>query len=401
MDWSKVKLHFPNGPNDNPIYVAGTFRSLPLYNLVAKTLQNIPAFSSGDVRIYFGDPDYGFELDGDPQSILSVVAGDPEVGVRIAKVWLDHISKLVYFVQFEWDESRAKIRDLHRHTETISLYCDSLLNVDTSILWNAFDSIHLIEQIYHDHRNDPAHDEKYEEYATKLGAAWEKYGESHASSIRLIQRIEKALRAQRTIRELSKPKESRAPLQPELGDYSNIVSNRPLSGARLYIDEIDSFEKVRSVRPEAVLPLLRDGYFAELEDSVQTSLEQILGVSFHQHDWGGEINDLYTANVLVEGKRLATAFMLKGRGLKRNELRIADCGKDGSQLVRLFESPAELFVVQFVGNIDQHVIRDVESKVTARRARNQPAWFMIIDGQETARLMLAYNRISSAEKASE
>jgi hypothetical protein len=121
---------------------------------------------------------------------------------------------------------------------------------------------------------------------------------------------------------------------------------------RLYVEDIDSFRKVRDVNPDAVRSLLSPrGYFYHTEEALQLSLERILEVSLHKKDWGGEINDLYTANIVVNGRRAATAFLLKGRGLRKDLLEIADCGRNGEQLLRLFDSPAELFVVQFVGTV--------------------------------------------------
>jgi hypothetical protein len=84
--------------------------------------------------------------------------------------------------------------------------------------------------------------------------------------------------------------------------------------------------------------------------------------------------------------------MLKGNGLRRAKLEIRDCGKNGDQLVRLFDSPATLFVVQYVGNISENVIKDLEGKVHAARAQSRPARYCIIDGQDTARLLRAYSK---------
>jgi hypothetical protein len=137
---------------------------------------------------------------------------------------------------------------------------------------------------------------------------------------------------------------------------------------RLYVEDIDSFRKARDVNPDMVAGFLKNGYLSYLEDDIQRHFEDILHVPFHQKDWAGEINDLYATNLTVNGQRIATAFLLKGRGLQRRELRIADCGKNGDQLVRLFESPAQLLVVQFVGMIEQMVIKDIEGKVAARKA---------------------------------
>lgn len=75
---------------------------------------------------------------------------------------------------------------------------------------------------------------------------------------------------------------------------------------RLYVEDIDSFQKVRDINPAMVASFLKNGFLNKTEDQVQIALEQILGVSFHKKDWGGEVNDLYTANVIVNGSRRAT-----------------------------------------------------------------------------------------------
>jgi hypothetical protein len=61
---------------------------------------------------------------------------------------------------------------------------------------------------------------------------------------------------------------------------------------RLYVEDIDSFAKVRDINPAMVTPFLNKGFLDRSEDQVQLALEQILDVPFHRKDWGGEINDL-------------------------------------------------------------------------------------------------------------
>lgn len=163
---------------------------------------------------------------------------------------------------------------------------------------------------------------------------------------------------------------------------------------QLYVEDIDSFQKVRDVNPARVIPVLVDGFLDRSEDQVQLALEQILDVSFHKQDWGGEINDLYTANVVVNGSRRATAFLLKGPGIGKKQMTIADCGKSGDQIVRLFTTPADLFVVQYIGPIAEMLIKDVQGKVAEIRAHGKTANFLIMDGQDTARVLLAYGKLS-------
>jgi hypothetical protein len=162
---------------------------------------------------------------------------------------------------------------------------------------------------------------------------------------------------------------------------------------RLYIEDIDSFQKVRDINPAMVTDFLENGFLNRMEDQVQLALEQILSVSFHRKDWGGEINDLFTANVVLNGTRRAAAFLLKGPGIGSKEMTIADCGKNGDQLVRLFTTPAELFIIQYVGPIADMLVRDVCGKVMELRAQGRTCHFLIIDGQDTARLLIAYGKM--------
>jgi hypothetical protein len=178
----------------------------------------------------------------------------------------------------------------------------------------------------------------------------------------------------------------------EFSDVANRYREMPVD-PRLHLDDIDSFEKIRGVGTAAVDHLLSmSGYFDRSEESIQTAIEEILSETLHKKDWGGEVNDLYSSNVRVSGRRLPTAFALKGNGLKAKVLELGDWGKNGDQILRLFDSPARLFVVQYVGNIGECVIRDVEQKVQLKRATGDPAWYCVINGQDTARLLRAYGK---------
>jgi len=96
--------------------------------------------------------------------------------------------------------------------------------------------------------------------------------------------------------------------------------------------------------------------------------------------------------VVYEGRRRAAVFLLKGRGT-RGPLTLKKCGHDGGQVVRLFDLAAELFVVQHVGPVDEDVIRDVEQKTERLRLQGRNAWYCIMDGQDTARMMRAYGKL--------
>jgi len=178
------------------------------------------------------------------------------------------------------------------------------------------------------------------------------------------------------------------------GDITQTTGGTSATKDRLTIDDIDSFSKVREVAPATVAPLLKGGYLDLAEDVVQKALEEILTVPLTKKDWGGEVNDLYTANVVVDGVRRPTAFLLKGNGLKKMKMEIKNCGKNGDQIVRLFQSPANFFVIQFVGNISEGVISHAQNELAALKAKGQEGQFLILDGQDTARLMYAYGKLT-------
>lgn len=157
----------------------------------------------------------------------------------------------------------------------------------------------------------------------------------------------------------------------------------------LFVEDIDSFREAQSIQPQEVKALLPLNL---PEDEIQTFFEEIIGENFHQEDWGGELNDLVTSQVKVDGKRIRAAFLLKGSGTK-GKLTIAKCGKNGDQIERLVEAPVDLYVIQHVGEIAQRVIYYLRSKVQLKVSEGQKCQMCILDGTDTARILKAYGKI--------
>ncbi len=179
-----------------------------------------------------------------------------------------------------------------------------------------------------------------------------------------------------------------------LVDYKEWLKKISNQEMRIFIDNIDTFSNVTNYGPQSVaLHLKKNGYFDVSENFIQQSLEEIMKESFHKVDWGGESNDLYTTNLKINGQRVATAFLLKGNGLDVKTMEIRHCGKNGNQILSLVKSPAELFIIQFVGNISESVIEDIRDKVELLRLKGKKAWYCIINGQDTARILKAYDKI--------
>ncbi len=155
--------------------------------------------------------------------------------------------------------------------------------------------------------------------------------------------------------------------------------------ALLSIDEIDSFAAVALIAPATVtnsVPVTAS------EEQVKNAICSAIGDS-PRKDWGGEQNDIFTSRVTLNGQRVAAAFLLKGPAV-RGRLTIAKCGKNGDQIQRLFQSAADLFVIQFNGAIDERVVAEARDKVLLLRARGSSAACLIMDGIDTARFLAAY-----------
>lgn len=156
--------------------------------------------------------------------------------------------------------------------------------------------------------------------------------------------------------------------------------------ALLTVDDIDSFAAVGLIAPASVV---HNVPVSTPEAEIKAVICAAVG-DLPKKDWGGEQNDIFTTRVILNGRRVLAAFLLKGPAVK-GRLTIAKCGKNGDQIQRLFESPAELFVIQYNGHIDERVIAEARQKVLFVRSQgNTGACCAIIDGLDTARLLAAY-----------
>lgn len=153
------------------------------------------------------------------------------------------------------------------------------------------------------------------------------------------------------------------------------------------IDDLDSFSKVRKVkRPRKLV------YAPIDEKKFKEGVKRILGETGEFQDWGGEKNDLLTTRLKKGGKRYATAFGFKGKGTT-GILTPKKMGKRGDQVQRLLGSPAQIFLVQYWGQIDDSILEQMkEFAKTKSWSDGNTIYYGIIDGYDTQRLMQAYKR---------
>lgn len=180
------------------------------------------------------------------------------------------------------------------------------------------------------------------------------------------------------------------PFTEQMMHFEGIANNVLRSGTstcqRIYVDEVDSFERVRNVLAKDV----KDLPVEVKEKEVKEFFANTIGENFVPKDWPGEKSDLYSSHVVLKGKRISTAFLLKGPSVRK--LTIDKCGKRGNQILRLVREPAQLFVIQSNGQIDTDVVSMLEICVSElSRKSDCRLYYCIIDGTDTARLLEAYD----------
>ncbi len=153
---------------------------------------------------------------------------------------------------------------------------------------------------------------------------------------------------------------------------------------QVHIDDIVSFSKVRRVKENKTqnIPFY--------EKQFKSGIQKILGEKGKFTDWGGERNDLFSTRFRLNDKRINVAFAFKGKGFK-GILTPKMMGKNGDQIQRLFTSPAEVFIVQYHGQISESVIEQMKSFAMNKSiADGRTIYYGVIDGTDTRRLIAAY-----------
>ncbi len=149
------------------------------------------------------------------------------------------------------------------------------------------------------------------------------------------------------------------------------------------IDDLESFAAVRKV-PDGL------SYLKMPEKKFKDGLAAILNERGSFQDWGGELRDLTSTRLRINGKRRTAAFAFKGPG-QTGRLTPGKMGKHGDQIQRLAKCPAEVFVVQYWAEIDDSVLAQLEQLIQLKSfLESRQLWYGIVDGQDSARLIQAY-----------
>jgi hypothetical protein len=113
------------------------------------------------------------------------------------------------------------------------------------------------------------------------------------------------------------------------------------------------------------------------ESEIKNYFAEIFKQNVISKDWGGEECDLYQGSVYVEKESFSCAFMFKGPS-KFHPMRPADCGANGDQIVRLFDTDAEIMVLQHCHEILPSVRKTILAFAASRKKK-----YCTINGFET------------------
>lgn len=154
------------------------------------------------------------------------------------------------------------------------------------------------------------------------------------------------------------------------------------------VDDIESFKLVKKI--PNVQPLIKN----LLESKIKKGFKNIIGETGNFKDWGGEKNDLYSTKIKIKSKRLPTAIAFKGKGTK-GKLTLEKMGKRADQVERLFQSPAQVFLIVYNGQIDQIILSHMQAFSLTKAIAGYEIYYGVVDGDDLNRLIRAYNKCFS------
>lgn len=166
------------------------------------------------------------------------------------------------------------------------------------------------------------------------------------------------------------------------GPASNWLASRLVDQAHVLPNFVDQFGGVDFSQriSKSELNVLK----GVSEQQVKEGFASIIGEPTVPNDWGGEQFDLWTPRgVSVDGVPLRSAFLFKGPA-RFHPMTIADLGQNGDQIDRLFQTPADLVVVQHCHSMTAPVVNMLKTYATHPRNLKR---YMTIDGYDTLRIL--------------
>jgi hypothetical protein len=154
------------------------------------------------------------------------------------------------------------------------------------------------------------------------------------------------------------------------------------------VDDVDNFSKVRSLKHAKVPKKLQPPRLPE--KVFKYGIANILGNRGKFTDWGGEKSDLYTSHLKIKGKRYSASIGLKGPATK-GTLTPGKMGHNGDQIQRLYDSDAQVFIVQYEGPIPESVSQQLRGLAVNKSVQDRRTVFYgTIPLEDSYRLRIKY-----------
>jgi len=237
----------------------------------------------------------------------------------------------------------------------------------------------LTEQVVLQLATPMAHQQYFEKLKHEGRVAYKKH--HHINAVK-----DKILRLAKNPAQLEKHVSSRTPRQTVLVKVDS-RKRTEISVREIFIDDVEELKDVLDLKPSKMPALVP----ARLPEKIfKYGIASVLGNQGKFQDWGGEKNDLYSTHVTIGGRRISTAFALKGPAAAP-PLTIAKLGKNGDQIPRLFSTTAEAFFVQGEGPIEEAVKEDmVAHAIKKSKETGKEILYGLIALEDSHRLRVRY-----------
>jgi len=172
----------------------------------------------------------------------------------------------------------------------------------------------------------------------------------------------------------------------ESKSMQTIILKVPFKAETIYVqlEQMEEFSRVKDV-------ILKSSSAQDRlpEVAVKTGIIKLLGEAHVPKDWGGENNDIFSTKLTLFNKKRRVAFALKGPA-KSGPLVPKMMGKNGDQIQRLFSAPAEVFIVQYEGEVKESIFTLMEQLAKAKAVSGGPVYWGVIDNEGTKKIRVAY-----------
>jgi len=152
----------------------------------------------------------------------------------------------------------------------------------------------------------------------------------------------------------------------------------------LTLDDFDSFKALSKVKADGFIPRTVS------EDQFKRGVQAILGEPGDWRDWGGEMFDLSSTQVIYKGKRIGAVFAFKGPAT-RGPLTPKKMGKNGDQIGRMYKGVGRVFILQYGESVEESVRQLMRTHAVEKSdATGETIYHVVIDGTDSHRLYRAY-----------